>query len=533
MKINKKYLEILVIIILYLSALYIWTLPIHKNRMPFGDVDASSHFSIGDYISMHGKSIIKVPYYMAIRYGGQNNLFPWALWYPPQYWTTAGVMQVVGGERIIPFFIMIAIFSSLFILTCYFLIRNLFGFWVAFLSSLLLIFSVRDYMVYLFGQWPQALSFVFTPLILYCYYKYTNSILNKQTGIIYLYIMVFLLAIQNFMHPQGFIASSGTIIIFTGLLLIKEKKLPFNFKHFFIVLVLFFVVSITLTPLNIGEFFGEIYRTGSGKTDKWDLGILFRWYQDSAKYLGLPDFYFHYNTSHGDINGGKWGYWTLPLLFIGIVVLLLKRDRKSILMLSWLIAFYVFTHLSAFGMGSRDQRMMAFEAHVIYPIIVIGLLSIPSFFKTNTFKKFTKYFLIVIFIIFALSVNGKPTVNMLNMQQYSISRINPYQYEASEWILKNLPEDAYIYDIGTFGYQYYGAKVKWLNALSQRPFVVDGRTINLSNYVMLDYSDFALLRKDEEINNLKNFENENFKNLIPVYDKEFIKVYKVGNFKAE
>ncbi|MBL7147609.1 MAG: glycosyltransferase family 39 protein [Nanoarchaeota archaeon] len=538
MKINKKYLEIFAITILYLSALYIWTLPIHNNRLPFGDVDASSHFAIGDYMSMHGSSIAKIPEYVGIRYGGQNEMFPWALWYPPQYWTNAGIMQLIGGDRILSFFIMIAIFCSLFILSSYFLIRSLFGFWPAFLSSLLLIFSVRDYMVYLFGQWPQSLGYAFTPLILYCYYKYADSILNKEKKTVYIYIMSLLLVIQSLMHPQGFIASAGTMVIFTGLLLIREKKLPFNFKHLFIILAIFFVVSILLAPLNMGEFFGEIFKTG-GERESWNLGILFSWYQDSSKFQGLPAFYFYYNTSHGDINGSKLGYWTLPLLFIGVIVVflngfILKKDRKNILLFSWLIAFYLLTHLAAFGMGGRDQRMMAFEAHVIYPIIAIGLLSIPSFFKLNNFvNKIAKYSLIIIFIVFALAVNGKSTIGMLNMQQYSISRINPYQYEVSEWVLKNLPEDAYIYDIGTFGYQYYGAKVKWLSVLSQRPFVLENRMVNMSDYIMLDYSDLALLRKEEEVNNLRKFESENFGDATPVYNKELIKVYEVGNFKAE
>jgi hypothetical protein len=530
MKISKKYLEVLAIALLYLSALYVWTLPIHNNRLPFGDVDASSHFVVGDYISMNDKSTADVPYYVAMRYGGQNEMFPGKLWYPPQYWTSTGIMQVIGGERITPFFIIIAIFSSLYIVACYFLIRSLFGFLAGFLSSFLLIFSVRDYMVYLFGQWPQGLSFAFTPLVLYCYYKYASSVLANEKREIYAYIMALLLVVQNLMHPQGFMASSATIIIFTGLLFAKEKKLPFNFKDVAVSIAIFFGLSLAAAPLNMGEFFTEIYKTGAGEESSgWDLGILFSWYQDSSKYLGLPDFYFHYNTSHGDINGSKLGYWTLPLLLIGLAALLLKRDRKSILLLSWLAAFYIMTHLSAFGMGSRDQRMMAFEAHVIYPIIVIGLLAIPSFFSIRQrARAVLKALLIGAFVVFALAVNGSSAVKTLASQQYSITRINPYQYEAAEWIMGNLPKDAYIYDIGTFGYQYYGSKIKWLSVLSQRPFVVNDPEINISNYVMIDYSDFALLRNQDSINKLQEYEAKNFNNSVPVYNKKFIRVYKIA-----
>ena len=135
MKIGFKKIEIFLVVILYLAALYIWTLPIQKNQLPFGDVDASSHFAIGDYMVTYDKSVAKVPYYIFSRYGGQNTVFQGYLWYPPQYWTNAGIFQILGGDRIFPVFIMIAIFSSLIILSSYFLIRNLFGFWAGFLSS--------------------------------------------------------------------------------------------------------------------------------------------------------------------------------------------------------------------------------------------------------------------------------------------------------------------------------------------------------------------------------------------------------------
>ena len=154
MKLGIKKIEIVLMAVLYMAALYLWTLPIQNNRLPFGDVDASSHFTIGDYMVTYDKSIAKIPYPVTFRYKGQNNLLPDYLWYPPQYWTNTGIAQVLGGERILPPFIVVAIFSSLIVLSSYFLIRSLFGFWPAFLSSFLLMFSTRDYMIYLWGQWP-------------------------------------------------------------------------------------------------------------------------------------------------------------------------------------------------------------------------------------------------------------------------------------------------------------------------------------------------------------------------------------------
>ena len=123
MKISFKKIEIILLVILYLAALYVWTLPIQKNKLPFGDVDASSHFAIGDYMVSHDKSISKVPYYIFFRYGGQNYGY---LWYAPQFWTNTGIFQVLGGERVFPVFVMIAIFCTFIILTSYLLIRKLF-----------------------------------------------------------------------------------------------------------------------------------------------------------------------------------------------------------------------------------------------------------------------------------------------------------------------------------------------------------------------------------------------------------------------
>ncbi len=536
MRINKKYLEVMAIAVLYLAALFVWTLPIHNNKYPFGDVDASSHFGNGDYMYTHDKSILEMPDYFKNRYYAQNEAFPWALWYPPQFWTDTGIMQVLGGDRLLPFFIFITISCTLFILSTYFLVRQLFGFWPAFLSGLLLIFSVRDYMILLFGQWPQSVGFAFTPIVLYCYYMYTKSYSEgREEKNIYIYIMALLLVAQNMMHPQGFIASVGTIMIYSFMLIIKEKKFPVKIKHIIIVSLIFLGVSTLLTPLNMGEFFGEIVKTGATEKQAWDLGILLSWYPDSSKYLGLPDFYFHYKTSHGD--GTNLSYWTLPLLFIGIGVILLnglfiKSEKRSMLLLAWLIAFYLLTHLSAFGMGSRDQRMMAYEAHVFYPIIAIGLLSIPSLirsFKIN--KRVTsavKYLLIIVFIFLALSINGKSAYNLLESQQNSIMRINPYQYQAAEWLMNHkIPEGKFVYTIGTAGYNYFGGKVKWLSVLSQTPFIVDGRRMNDTDYVMIDYSDFVLLGRQDLINNLRSYELANFANVTPLYNSQYIKVYKV------
>ena len=479
----------------------------------------------------YDKSTAKVPYYIFSRYGGQNTVFPGYLWYPPQYWTNTGIAQVLGGDRIMSPFILIAILSSLIILSSYFLIRNLFGFWPAFLSSFLLIFSARDYMVYLWGQWPQSLSFAYTPLILYCFYQYYSNYKENQNKPIYLYVLALFLAAQFFFHPQGLIASSGAIIIFAFVLFIKYGKIPFNIKHVFLAIILFLFISAIFAPLNFQNFFSEL-TTKQGIKDKknFQFDKLFKWYHGIKNDPGLPDFYFTYNKSHGSFKNILLSWWTLPFLLIGIFILVYRRKEEDLLLMSWLISFYFLTRLVIFGIGQRDIRMFAYEAHVFYPIVAIGLLSISSFAKHEIFKKYLKFSFITLFLILAILINGVSAYDVLKSQQNSIGRINPAQYEVAEWIRANLPLEADVYDVGTLGFQNFAAKIKWLGVLSQRHFIVDEPEINSTDYVLLDYTDALALRDQNYINFIQNFEG-NFQNVTPLYNKNYIKVYQVAGIK--
>jgi len=181
------------------------------------------------------------------------------------------------------------------------------------------------------------------------------------------------------------------------------------------------------------------------------------------------------------------------------------------------------------GFGSRDIRMFAYEAHIFYPIIAIGLLSLSSLPRQEIFRKYLKAGLIAVFFFFAIYVNGVSAYEVLKSQQNTIYRINPYQYEAAEWVKNNLPENADIYDFGTIGFQNYAAKVKWMLVLSQRHFIVGNDQLNMTNYVFIDYSDAALAKNQNYFNSIKEYEQQQFQNFTPIYNKDnLIKVYKVG-----
>lgn len=529
MKLSKNNLELLAFAALFLSALYLWTLPMQSVKLPFGDVDASSHFVIGDLMVQTDKAVLEQPYHVKFRYYGQNNNYPSYLWYPPQYWTLTAMLQVFGGERILPVFFGIALLSLAFVLTSFILIKELFGFWTAWLASLLLMFSTRDYMIYLWGQWPQSLSFGLTPLILYCYYRHIMSLKDSKTSQTpfnraYIYFISIFLAGQFFFHPQGLVASAGAMIITTALFAIKHKKLFFNLKHTAAAILIFFAVTSAFAPFNVGEFWHELLSGDESPTSHSNLGKLLKWYH-IQKDEGLPDFYFTYSKTHGSFNGGILSWWTLPFLFLGILLIIYWRRDEHLVMLSWLIALYFLTRMGAFGMGTRDIRMFAFEAHVFYPIIAFGAISLSGFFGRH--KQYAKYGIIALFLILAVSINGKSAYNVLNGMQYSISRINPYQYEAAEWIMGNLGAEDNIYDIGTLGYSYYSGKIKWMSALSQRHFIMEDRWKNITNYVLFDYTDPMLMKDQNQINAMQEME-KNFANFTLVYNRNQIKVYKVG-----
>ncbi len=66
---NKK-IEALLVALLVLITIYIWTSPFQKNQMPFGDVDSSTHFALGDYSGQKGTTSTQIPPYLKYRYGG-------------------------------------------------------------------------------------------------------------------------------------------------------------------------------------------------------------------------------------------------------------------------------------------------------------------------------------------------------------------------------------------------------------------------------------------------------------------------------
>ncbi len=529
---NKR--EIFLIVILYLFTLYIWFQPI--NELPFGEVDASAHFSLGDYMAQNDEPISKqLPFYIGKRYNTDNRLAYGHLWYPPQFHVSLSIAQLFGGTRVSSIFFFVAILSTIMVVSSYIVIRNLYGFVPALLSSLLLAFSGRDIVIFLFGLWPLAIAYSLVLVILYCFYKYSSSYLEKKEKKIYLYIMGLLLAVVFFIHPQGWTHSLMALFFFALFLTIKEKRLPFNIKTMLSVLVIF-VIFISLFPLQTGNFFYQIFFEKTvgdyvGTPQQPGLSSLFYWFHKPEYSTGFPDFYLSFSQMNG-------GYWLIPLIFLGAIFLLMRRKRKDLMLLGWMFALYVLMHLDIIGTG-RTYKSLANEAHLLYPIAAIGALFLINFISSvkipSLKKKHLKSALVVVFIILALLFNMPSSYNRLKDGYSGIMRITPYQVEASEWIMENTPENIQLYDYGTVTQ----SKARWMRMISHR-WIGYGTGVDQAmkwtggsgpneneTYVIFDYSDLALINDKEKIEYLKNIE-DNYTGSELIYDENNIKVYEIG-----
>ncbi|MBW2974428.1 glycosyltransferase family 39 protein, partial [Candidatus Woesearchaeota archaeon] len=470
-----------------------------------------SHFTIPDYTAPTDPPLTTLPYFIDQRYGRDNQFRPHTLWYPPPFHMDLAIARVVGGERIIPIFLLNAVFSSCIVLILYFIMRKMYGFWPAFLSSLLVMFSLRDINIYLWGQWPERISFYLTPLIIYCFYRYLISFEKKEQKPIYLYIMSCLLAINLYMHPVGLFHSIAALAVISAIIIIKERKLPFDIRKLGISIIIFLILA-SVFPYQAGSVLAISGQTGK---QPYDISRLFSWYSPPKDVdLGLPASHFSYKDMHG--------LWTLPFLLIGLAFLLIRRKKKDLVMVSWLISLYIMLHLDIIGKG-RPFRSLSATAHIFCPIMALGAVYLVSMIKLpKNLKVLLKYSSILLFIILAVFINGRAAYQQLNTAYPGITRINPYQYEAAEWIRDNIKDErAELYQVGAISQ----AKSRWEWMLSNR--VISFRARENATHAVIDYSDAMLMNNQEMIGQIRAYEDA-LKDADKIYDRNNIKVYELG-----
>jgi len=545
-KISKQ--EIFLVILIYLGMLYLWTLPFQQQKIPYGEGDATIHFIIADNMYVTDKPTLKLPETNPVFALQRGNVYmPGYLFYAPQFHTNFAIAEIVGGDRIVPFYLYLAIACSAIFFSLYILLRRLFGPAVAVLASFLIIFSMRDRLTYLWGQWGTALTFLFVPVIIYAYYRYTETVFEKKEKMIYLYMVSLLAAVQFLFHPLGTAVCLGMILVYTALVSIKEKKIPINsknIKHILFGIFLFIFIICAFAPLQIPSHLGRLGREvavgEAGQTPYNPLkegynvskfARIFKWYDFPETFHGIPEFYFSFKNIY-------YGSWMLPFLFLGVIFLALKRRRKDILILSMVITFYIITHMDLFNiyLGPKMPRLFYIESDIFYPLIAIGIVSIPIFItsliKTDEkFKKILSYAVLVFAVILVFSINTKPTYDHFKNAYAGALRMNSAQFEAANWINENLPTDAAVMYAGTPTF----LQRAWLHAVSARLGIFDqfnvipinDPNINRTNYILMDYSWYQMMGDQQSIAQLQGWEKENVKGDI-VYDKNGVKIYKIA-----
>src|SRR3989344_970470 len=412
MKLNKSCIQTSIFIAVYLFAIYFWTQPLQERKLPYGEYDAMSHFEVADSRAYNDKSFMALPNYIDIRYGTDNKFKQHVLWYPPPFHTMLAIAETAGGERVVPVFLMNTILASFILISVYFVINSLFGFLPAILSALLLIFSPRDFMPYLWGQWPERFAYAFIPLILYFFYNYFISYSKEEKKPHYLYITALLLGINILVHPLVFFHSIIALAVLYILLAVKQRKFVFNIKHLLISIVIFIALFI-MFPNQTFNIFAQFSRSsGTENVMSFDLSRLFQWSLNPKDYEGsVPANYFSFREMNG--------LWTLPFLLIGIAFLLWRREEKDLFMLAWLIGLYLVLHRDLIGKATFLHRSLSASAHIFAPLTAIGAIYLSSFVKPASLKNYVKYGIAALFVFFVLSVNMAYASKIINKNTYN------------------------------------------------------------------------------------------------------------------
>ncbi|MBD3310693.1 hypothetical protein GF351_05750 [Candidatus Woesearchaeota archaeon] len=523
MRVDQKKAELGLAAVLFLLALYFWTLPFQENHIPYGDVDSSAHFTLGDYMREIDSAYIELPHYLSFTYYGDAN--DDRLWYPPQFHAGTAVAQITGGSRYLSLLIFVAITCSLGILSTYLLVRQLFGWLPAFLACFFLIFSTRDIMIYIFGLWPQVVGFAFVPASVYFYYRYTGSYKRGDKSVRYLVAAFALIATSMLMHPQSAMFSLGFVAVYSVVVWLKNKKPSFSIKHAAAGAAILVGLVVILAPMQLSG----IIQGGSQELQVQNLDRLFHWYKTPEKNVGMPLSYFSYPEMNS-------GYWTVPFLAFGLLFLLFRRQDKDLLLISYLITLYIFIHLDVVGMG-RTERFLQMEARVFYPIMAVGLVNLPSFFRLpRDVKVLAKYGLAAVFMVLVLAFSMPPAYSQLTEAYTGISRMTPAQIEAAEWLKENTPEEAFIGMNGIL--PQLNTINKWYRVLAQRAVVYESDLIipptnkyyDQLSYMAVDYTHLIALgaQGEEAIARMQQWEQETFTQEQLVYNNNNIRVYKLG-----
>ncbi|MBI2142407.1 glycosyltransferase family 39 protein [Candidatus Woesearchaeota archaeon] len=517
--------DVILPVILFFAAFYVWTLPIQSSPLPFGEGDAAWHFGIGDFISSGDKTIDRLPSYIGFWYYLFNPVIgPNALEYPPSNHINYALMQAFAGGRFVPVYIYKAIASFLGVFAVYFLVRKLYGSMAAFVAGFGMVFSQREIMTYLWGQQPTLISIVIVPAVLYAFYMYLTSLFDGRPKNVYMYMTALLIASQYLLHIQGVLVSAVVMAVFSAFMLVKHKRLPLKRLSFVHVAICAAVLLVFVLPF-ISIYLGP----ESDIAERGVFGRLFSWTIDSGLQEGAyPDAYFSFSSNYS--------WLLLPFIVAGVAFIMLRRQNQDLLMISWLIGVYIILHLDVLVGASivRVARMLVAEPQIMFSLAAVGAVSLPGLIRVPGISRaYLKLGLSAVAVIVVVSTIGAGSFALLSSSYQGISRISQEQLDAAVWISANTPDDAVIVNVGTISYP----KMRFMHVLSQRVTsnkpsgfsfqgagIYPGVNLTPTHYVF-DYSDIVKLGANEQAAQLYALEQQ--LNATKVYDRGNIKVYGV------
>jgi len=542
--------DVIAVTVIFIIGFFVSTLPVQKNTMPFGEGDAGHQYALADTIYGNDKIFFTrlPPHLFWTWYSNPNSYHPGSYDspnYPPFYFTAGALIQAFSGERLQGLNIFIALGSLVFgSLAMYFFMRKLFGFYPAVIVGFAMLFAYRSIMGYVWGQRAILASYAFVPVALYCYYQFANSFIEKKPKNYYVIVLALLLSAMALFHAVTFVLACLAIIVYTIFLFVKHKKIPFDIKWAGIALLIFMII-----------FAPFAYQMKDNRQSKpkpfgiYNIGSVFNWYDSEGH--DNPQLY-QYTAAYG-------GWWSLPLLLLGVLLLFLKRKNENyLLMASLLIAVYILFHFPVLGQSQfrLDQTIKA-EAYVFFPLMALGLLFLASFVPKKL-RAIARLGLTVLFIIILSLTVAKPFYAQLKDAYAGPMRINQAEYDMAQWVEQNINYEDPLLLMGTITY----GKERMIHALSRSVMRnsyfylgVPGRytqvleatnkrltnytfgKVNSVKYAIFDYSDLQYLNNNPQFQGFFSAMDEFKQNFIdnetePVYSTDNIFIFEINQDKV-
>ncbi|MFH1590438.1 MAG: hypothetical protein ABIC95_00780 [archaeon] len=521
--------DLIVLTLLFMASFYIYSNPARTSDLPFGEGDAAHQIGRANYMAVYDSASRELPFYIASWYSWENPDDFFAPINAAPFMVNAAIMQVIGGQKIVPIQIFYAIIANFtIVLAVFFVIRKLYGFYPATLAGFFLLFPLRNTIGYIWGQRTVLLALAYIPLIVYCYYRYTQSVLNGKEKKTYMFLAAAFLGIAPFFHPATGLLGISVLGSYTALLLILKRKLPFRISTAIIGVVIFAALFLPFYSDYAGQGQSAL---GSFKIQH--LGTLFTWYTHPSP-QDNPIMY-DFSKVHG-------GMWTIPFILAATLLLIVRRQPRDIALLAWLIGLYLMLHADVLGFHVHADRILKGSSHIFYPLVAIAFFMLPSFIPVKKdIKGWIRIGAMVVLALLIFTLNKPPVIKYLEDPYPVHTRISQAQLELADWMAANLPEHAIVYSMGQLTYP----KERFTHVLSERAFM-PGRYLSYeaaeemvakypitdhTTHLLFDYSDWVMVGEQGKpyIAQLQQAEAAlTGDHTTLVYDQNYIKVYAVG-----